>query len=193
MAIAQEQGVKSDGSSKPEVKAVVKTPARTPTPVVVDEKAALQFAIAHHPELAEILQTLRKSNKQQFQAAISDLSREQERISRLNERDSERAKLSITAWQVESRLRLEVARFTMTQDAEREARIKELLSERARVRRELLELEHRRAQQRLAKLEEQLAQQKENSDKQIAAEWDRLKKNVAGQAKSKPRTETKKK
>lgn len=192
VAIAQEPVSNSETSKKPEPKPVTKNTARTTTPVVVDEKAALQFATTHHPELAEILQTLRKANKQQFQAAITDLSREQERIGRLSERDPDRAKLAIATWQIESRLRLEVARFTMAQDAEREARIKSLLTERAAIRQQTLEFDLRRTQQRLTKLEEQLAQHKGNSEKQVAAEWDRLKKNVAGSAKAKPRTETKK-
>lgn len=205
LCVAQERVSKVDASkseknesvkkveSRGEQKAVAKLAAKPQTPVVVDEKAALQFASTHHPELAEILQTLRKSSKQQFQAAITDLSREQERLSRLAERDPERAKIAIAAWQIDSRIRLEVARFTMTQDAEREARIKELLKERFEIRRQLLEFDLRRTRQRLAKYEEQYAQQKDHSDKQLAAEWERLKKSVAGQAKAKPRTDAKKK
>ncbi len=199
---AQEQAPKAE-SVKPdpgkkteqrvEQKAAAKSAPKQQAPVVVDEKAALQFASTHHPELAEILQTLRKSNKHQFQAAMTDLSREQERLNRLAERDPERAKLSIAAWQIDSRIRLEVARFTMSQDAEREARIKALLKERSDIRRQLAEFDLRRARLRVTKLEEQLAQQQENSDKLLAAEWDRLKKSVAGQAKAKPRTDAKKK
>ncbi len=197
LVTAQEQAPKSGDAKQPEqrteTKAVTKNTAKTQAAVVVDEKAAFAFASTHHPELAEILQTLRKANKQQFQTAISELSRDRERVERLSERDSERAALVLQSWKVDSRIRLEMARFTMTQDSEREARIKELLKERVESRRQLLELDRRRAQLRLAKLDEQLAQQKDTSDKQLAAEWERLKKSVAGQAKPKPRTETKKK
>gem|GEM_PF-5863126 len=202
LSVAQDRVSKGDApknevvkkvEQRGEFKTASKSAAKPQTPIVVDEKAALQFASSHHPELAEILQTLRKSSKQQFQAAITDLSREQERLSRLAERDPERAKIAIAAWQIDSRIRLEVARFTMAQDAEREARIKELLKERFEIRRQLLEFDLRRARQRLAKYEEQYAQQKDNSDKQLAAEWERLKKSVAGQSKPKSRTDAKKK
>lgn len=192
LLVAQEATPVAQSSKKSDSKVATKSAAKPSVPVV-DENAALQFAATHHPELADLLQTLRKSNKQQFQVAINELSRDRERIERLAERDTERAVLMLQSWKVDSRIRLEVARFTMTQDSEREARIKELLKERADTRRLLLELDHRRTQQRLAKLDEQVAQQKENSEKQLVAEWERLKKSVAGQAKSKPRTETKKK
>ena len=57
-----------------------------------------------------------------------------------------------------------MAKFAMTQDSEQDRRVKDLLKQRFDVRRKLLELDRKRAQTRMTKLEEQLAALGENTD-----------------------------
>lgn len=151
----------------------------------LDEKAALAFATQHHSELAELLQTLKRSNKSAYVDALKDVAREQDRLAKLADRDAERHALAVELWKLDSRIRLEMAKFAMNQDSERDQRVKALLKERFDVRRKALELDHKRAQTRVTKLEEQLATFGTNSEERAAAELERLKKSVAAKAKPK--------
>ena len=177
---------KSSDSSKPATKP--SDEAKKPASVAVDENAAIEFAKQHHPELADLLGTLKKSDKQQYQNALRDLDRDRDRHVKQFERDAERANLMLEVWKTDSQIRLELAKFTMTQDTDRETRIRELLKLRREARINLLALEQRRATTRVTKLDEQMAVLKDSgTEAKLAAEFDRLMKSV----KPKPsRTET---
>ncbi len=150
---------------------------------VLDEQAALEFAQQHHPELADLLATLKKSDKQQYVNALRELDRDRDRHAKLAERDQERAKLSLEVWKMDSRIRLELAKFTMTQEPEREARIRELLKQRRDARLALLVLDKKRLAGRASKVDEQIAALQDNgSDARLAAEFDRLMKSVKPKA-----------
>lgn len=145
----------------------------------VNESAALAFAKQHHFELAELLVALKKSNKSQYVAALRELDRDRDRIEKLSERDKERAEISLGIWKTDSRIRLAMARFMMTQDAEHDARIRELLKQRQELRLANLQLEKMRSAARLSKLDEQIAAAAENlSEAKLAVELDRMKKAV---------------
>lgn len=183
-------------ATQPEVKKPEKSEAKKPegkptaavtktTEPAIDEKAALVFATTHHSELAELLQALKKTNKAAYVDALKDVAKEQERLAKLADRDAERHELALSLWKLDSRIRLQMAKFAMTQDSEQDRRVKDLLKERFDVRRQLLELDRKRAQTRMTKLEEQLAALGENTDERATAELERLKKNVALKAKTK--------
>lgn len=168
---------KSEEPSKPVTKP--SDDSKKPASVAVDEKAAIEFAKQHHPELADLLGTLKKSDKQQYQNALRDLDRDRDRHLKQFERDPERANLMLEVWKTDSQIRLELAKFTMTQDSDREMRIRELLKLRREARINLLALEQRRATTRVTKLDEQMAALKDSgSDAKLAAEFDRLMKSV---------------
>ena len=182
----------------PEKKPAEKSPEKSPdkssvksSEPLLDEKAALKFATEHHPELAELLQALRRSDKTQFQAALSDLARDSERLAKLADRDRDRFGAALSVWKLDSRIRLEMARFAMSEDPEREARIRELLKQRHEARRSLLQLDRKRTDARAAKIDEQLAALGEDSKERATAEFERLKKSVAGKGRTKTqRSET---
>jgi hypothetical protein len=174
------------------------------TPVTTDrEKMALRFAEENHDELFSLLQTLRKTNSRYYQDALRELSREAERLAKIGDRDSDRYRLSLKIWKLDSRLRLEVARLSMAQADEIESRLMPLLTERHAVRLELLELEQLRANDRLHKVSQQLATAKEDGEKRVSQELERLSRTIisrnrptaAQQKKSQkaPLAETKKK
>ena len=62
-------------------------PARVPvvlSPLSADrEAAALAFAREHHPELATLIEKLRKENRRQFDRAIHELAQDRDRLVRL--------------------------------------------------------------------------------------------------------------
>ncbi len=150
------------------------------------EKTALEFARAQHPELASLLDALRRSNQPAYQAALRDVSRDAERLSKLAERDADRHQLSLRIWNLDSRIRLEIARLSMSSDAEVESRLRPMLEERQAARLAQLEFDYQRQKERLDKLSEQLTATRRSSYDRVAAEIDRLQRLIA--ARSKTRT-----
>ena len=141
--------------------------------------AALKFAREHHPELAKLLQVLRKADAQNYKTAISELALQSERLARLAERKDERYPVSLDLWKLDSRIRLAVARLTMAGDDELAAKIRPLLIERSILRLSLLRLEAKRQTTRLQKLEEQIATLSTDPDGRIATEIERIRKSIA--------------
>jgi hypothetical protein len=153
--------------------------------------AALKFAREHHPELANLLQVLRKADAQNYKAAISELALHSERLARLAERKDERYPVSLDLWKLDSRIRLAVARLTMAGDDEIDAKIRPLLVERSGLRLSLLQLEAKRQTTRLQKLEEQIATLSTDSDDRIAAEIERIRKSIVGRTRRSKTNRTK--
>jgi len=153
-------------------------------------KLALAFAKQHHPELADLLEQLRKIAPKEFAAAISDLDKSRQRIER-NKEKSERYDLELEEWKVNSRIRLLVARLAMGQDSTIEADLRTALEQRVRLRLELLEEERGRLGQRIEKLDEQIAQQKSRSTEQIDKELATLLRSAADSGKRPENTKSK--
>jgi hypothetical protein len=154
-------------------------------------EAAMRFARKHHSELAELLEGLRKSNGRHFQAGLRVLTRDAERLGKMVDRKDERYPVSLNLWKLDSRIRLEIARLSMSPDEDFEPRLRPLMEERQLARVRLLRLERRRSAERLAKYDEQLKTLQAASNDLVGAEIERLKKTVALRAKSKssrPRT-----
>lgn len=153
-------------------------------------KAALAFAREHHPELADLLEQLRKNAPKEFAAAVSDLDKSRQRIER-NKSSSERYRLELEEWKVNSRIRLLVARFAMGQDATIEAELRSAIEQRTQLRLALLEEERARLQQRIEKIDEQIAQQKERSTEQVNKELTALLKSAVTRSTAKDATKSK--
>jgi hypothetical protein len=121
-----------------------------------DERAALEFAQVHHPELHALLLRLRGGRKGQYLTAVRQLDQTRERLERLRERTPERYEPSLEQWRIDSRLRLLVARMTMSDDPALTEELHELLAERTRLRLELLKQDRERLRSRLEKIESQI-------------------------------------
>lgn len=132
-------------------------------------KAALAFAKEHHPELADLLEQLRKNAPKEYAAAISDLDRSRQRIER-NKSSSERYRLELDEWKMNSRIRLLVARLAMGQDATIESELRSSIEQRNKIRIELLQEERTRLKQRIEKIDDQIAQQKSRAADQVEKE-----------------------
>lgn len=124
------------------------TPAR--------ETAAITFARLHHPELADLLERLKKRNNRQYELAIRDLFLASERLARFRERAPEAYDIHLELWKVDSRLRLLAARMSMSEDKNVEAELKALLEQRVDLRLRQLRLERERVAERLQKYDEQI-------------------------------------
>lgn len=163
-----------------------KQPQTTSTEPVSEaaEKTALGFARAQHPELATLLDALRRSNQPAYQAALRDVSRDAERLNKLAERDADRHQLSLRIWNLDSRIRLEIARLSMSSDAEVESRLRPMIEERQAARLALLDFDYQRQKERLDKLSEQLTATRQSSADRVAAEIDRLQRLIASRSKT---------
>lgn len=138
---------------------VIMTPER--------QAAALKFAELHHPELHQLIQGLKRGNRPEYQKAVRQLYSDSERLARLKERAPDRYELALAEWQTNSRLRLLVARMTMsTGDPELEAQLDDLLQKRLDARLNLLKFDRERHAARLAKMDEQIEQLE--SDREVA-------------------------
>lgn len=162
--------------------------------VSAEDKEALALALVreHHPELSELLEQLKADNPKQYQQAIAELYGSSLRLSQFKEKDAERYRLELKAWQLDSRARLLAAKLTMETRPESEGQLRAVLAEREDVRIELLSLERTRAAERLTKIEGQLATLREDRPKRIDRAFDQLMRRIANtRPKAKAAKETK--
>ncbi|NQV28897.1 MAG: hypothetical protein HQ518_31470 [Rhodopirellula sp.] len=151
------------------------------------EEVAVDFAREHHPELAALLEGLRKTDTRNFQAGLRELTRDAERLGKMLERKDDRYRISLELWKLDSRIRLEVARMSMSPGEDFELRLRPLMEQRQAVRLQLTLLEHQRTAERLAKYEEQLKTLQSGSDELIDSEIERLRKLAVSKTRVKPR------
>ena len=156
---ARRQASAADGEK------VIMTPER--------QAAALKFAELHHPELYQLLLGLKRGSRAEYQQAVRQLYNDSERLARLKERVPSRYEFLLTEWQLDSRLRLLVARMTMSAgDPELEAELEELLKKRLDNHLALLKFDRERQAARLARLDDQI--QEIESDRESAIQKDLL-------------------
>ncbi|HEX4072617.1 MAG TPA: hypothetical protein VHX68_15660 [Planctomycetaceae bacterium] len=151
-----------------------------PAPLSAEREAeALAFAREHHPELAKLIEKLRKDNRRQFDRALRQLSLDRDRLVRLKKTAPPQYDLALAAWKLDSRAHLLAARMTLSQDPALEAELKQVLVDRVGVRLKQLHLEKDRLQDRLTTVNKSI--QKMESDKTAVADADlqRIKRSIA--------------
>lgn len=121
------------------------------------EAAALTFVGAHHPELVDLLGTLKKSNKAEYQRAIRELFRQSERLASIQEKNPRRYDFELQDWKLNSRIQMLVARLTMSHDPAVEDKLRALVLEQMELRKQQLLEDRQRLAARLAEADEQLA------------------------------------
>ena len=132
------------------------------------EAAALKFAQLHHPELERLLARLENNNPAEYRRAIRKLYQDSERLARTAERSPDRHELELDAWKLDSRIRLLVARMSMSSDSEKlDSQLRTLLQERVDLRLRQLRAEQERIESRLARLTETI--EEIESDPEAAA------------------------
>lgn len=121
------------------------------------EQEALAFARNQHPELADLLVKLQEKNPKEFEKALQELHRAQQRLSRLAEQNPQRFPLELNLWKVDSRIRLVMGQMMLERDSE-EAELKALINERRNLKIELLKFDRSQAAEKVASLDRQLEQ-----------------------------------
>jgi hypothetical protein len=120
------------------------------------EEAVLAFVRKHHPELADLLQSLRDGENKAYAQALRDLFRVTERLAQVHERDPMAYELELSAWKTKSRVQLLAARVKMSPSDNLRRQLKEALREEIGMRRAVLSHERERMSERLQRLETQI-------------------------------------
>ena len=143
------------------------------------EAAALKFAQLHHPELERLLGHLERSNPAEYKRAVRKLYQDSERLARTAERSPERYELELEAWKLDSRIRLLVARMSMSSgNDELDGRLKELLQERVDLRLRQLQTERERLETRLSKVAETIDEIENDPEEAALKDLQRVKRSL---------------
>jgi hypothetical protein len=126
---------KTDKATKERPRAaakVEKVAAKPPVVVVTPERevAAIAFAQENHPELASLLEGLKRNAFKEYQAAMIELDRAVDRLAKLKEKSPERYEFELAEWKMTSRIRLLAARLSMYSDPTVETDLRNALRER---------------------------------------------------------------
>lgn len=143
------------------------------------EAAAMDFARAHHAELASLLEQLKANAPSEYRSAMIELDKTRERLERSREKTPERADIELAEWKVNSRIRLLAARLAMGGDSSLEADLKAAIRERLDLRVELMNDERARLRRRLEKLDETIAEQERRTPDQVEKEFAGLQRGAA--------------
>jgi hypothetical protein len=162
--------------------AVVKAQPESVTVTPARETKAIAFARKHHPELADLLARLKKSDPKAYEKALREVSQNTERLSKMHESDAERYELSLRIWTLDSRIRLLAARSTMSNDPGAQGELRELLRERQSVRLTLLRLDRDRLQARMDRLDAQIQQLQSDPDSAVENDFVRIQREIKAAA-----------
>ena len=139
-----------------------------------DLKATMAFAAEHHPELARLLQHLRKSRSNQFQRAVRELNQQILVLEKIKEKNPARYEHQLELWKEDSQIRVLVAKWSLSKDDAIEQQIRQLLRQRRDTKIAQLQMEQKRLAEQLQKVEKQLTTLSEMPDSQIDREWEQL-------------------
>jgi len=136
-----------------------------------DLTAAMGFASEHHPELAGLLEQLRKSRPHEFQRAVRELNQQIRTLEKLREGNPTRYAHQLELWKGDSQIRVLVAKWSRTQDDALEQEIRVLLQQRRDMKLAQLKVDQQRLTEQMQKVEKQIAAV---SDSQLEREWEQL-------------------
>ena len=125
----------------------------------------------HHPELARLLEQLRKSRPHEFQRAVRELIQQIQTLEKLQERNSTRYAHQLELWKNDSQIRVLVAKWSHTQNDALEQEIRGLLQQRRDMKLAQLKFDQQRLTEQLQKVEKQIATV---SDSELEREWEQL-------------------
>lgn len=151
-----------------------------PVPLTPEREAeALAFAREHHPELATLIEKLRKDNRRQFDRALRQLVQDRDRLVRLKKQVPAQYDLALSAWKLDSRAHLLAARMTMSQDPALEAELKQILRDRVDVRLKQLQFERGRLQDRLTVVNKTIDTIQADKNAVVDGDLQRIKRTIA--------------
>lgn len=132
--------------------------------------AARAFAAEHHPELDGLLEQLRRESPDAYDRAVADLDRARTRLEALRESQPERYAAAMEEWRLSSRIRLTLARLSLTKDPRLDQELETLVRQRLELRMHQQRTEVERLEKRLDRLRQTLANYDENPEDAVRRE-----------------------
>jgi hypothetical protein len=135
----------------------------------------LAFAQEHDPQLRALLEMLESKRPKQFRQALANLARDTDRLNTLLTRDPERYDLELRQWKNNQRVQILSAKLTLKGgSSEGREELKKLLARKTELRQESLQLELRRARERVARFEEQTSKFAKPSDSELEKQVEQM-------------------
>lgn len=153
-----------------------------------DRKTAITFAGENHPELARLLEQLEKSRPGEFARAVRELKQQIQRLEKVREKSPARYAEQLESWKLDSQIRVQIARWSRSHDAELEKQIRDLLKLRREAKLAQLGADQQRLADQLARVGEQLAKMSGPIESQVDEEWLQLSKRATAGKKNSDRT-----
>ncbi|MGV3608016.1 MAG: hypothetical protein ACO1RA_16530 [Planctomycetaceae bacterium] len=157
------------------------------------EAAVMKFVERSHPALLELLRPLKESQPKEYERAVRELLRVTERLEAVEQRDKHLHTLELQAWTLQSRNQLITARLKVAREKhkaaqstddmppselqkieELESELEGVLGQQIDVRIEILSYERAKAQERLEKLDKEIADMKANRNQVVAKQAQQL-------------------
>lgn len=155
------------------------------------QEVALKFARKHHPELATLLERLRKSSPEGFNRGIREIHNASLRLKRYQEKQPARFEQELRNWRIDSEIRLLTARWAVSQNKKLEEQIQDLMRARQESRLDQMRAERERLARRLAELDDRIGMGTADLEADLQSEWERLKKRTSSSVKSRKRANAK--
>jgi hypothetical protein len=140
------------------------------------EAAALCFVKKHSPELAPLLEQLKKNNAGQYQHEIREIFQATEWLADLQD-DTKRYELELKIWKAENKAHILAARLSTAPEDEKkklEIELQGLAKELVELDVSILELKADQLDKELGEVKDELAKAKENTEKQIKERYEQL-------------------
>jgi hypothetical protein len=176
-----QQGTKADATAEtdrpeksPEKPRSVRDGSRPLMVTREREAAAMAFVRTHHAELGDVLAVLAESNPKEYEKEIRKIFQTSETLANLQEHDPELYAMDLSAWVLDSKVRLAAARFGMVQSESAVDELRGLLTERTELRINRRILLRDRAQVRLAEMNRGIEAAERGKEKEISRQLERL-------------------
>lgn len=141
-----------------------------------DRNRVMSFTGENHPELGRLLEQLEKSRPAEFSRAVRELTLQIQQLERVRDKNPTRYRSHLESWQLDSQIRVLMARWAGTHDPEIEKQVRGLLERRRQRRLEQTRADRERLAEQLRRLDEQIVDLASSEDVNSEKEWDQLSK-----------------
>lgn len=188
--VVAERCVAEDGEKAKKVAGKASAQKTVLTKLTIEEENdALKFARDHHPELAKLLEQLKRKSKTGFARGTREVHATVLRLNRIREKQPARFDAELASWKTDSEIRLLTARWAISKNSNLEEQIQELLRKRQQAKIDRMKAERDKLAERLQQLDNQIGMGTTELEADLASEWGRLSKRAAVTAKArKPRS-----
>ena len=143
----------------------------------------LEFVKEHHPELVKLLQHLKKNRRGEFNEAMLDLDRSEQRISLFKDRNPQRYQIELNLWKTRSRIRMLVAQLSVEDNQRQQRQLKQEVSQFFKLRKQQLLSDKERTEERLNRINENIEKFDSEGDELIERQFQAYLRNAERQRK----------